>query len=233
MKSIFTLFALLCSGLLLPAQTTLMGRITDENGNGLPYASVILYKNDIYQTGMETDSLGWYFFQNDPMQNAGLEPGSYDVQVSYLGYLPEKKKELKVHAQSTNYQNFALVYTSLSLDMVTVTDYQVPLISSEICYCGCLRKPDEEEAAAPQPTAKKPASLRIFPNPATTQATVNLSTPAQQLTLLNLNGQPLRSWAHLEAGPLTFSVSQLPSGNYVLVAETAEGRRFGKLLVNR
>ncbi len=179
---------------------------------------------------METDSTGWYFFQNDPAQNRELDPGTYDVQVSYLGYGPREEKGVKVYSQSTNYQDFKLEDGSVTLETITVVDYKVPLISSDICYCDCMQRHAEEETAF-APVEEKPSRLSIFPNPASTHATVRIPAATQGLTLFNLSGQPLRSWANLQRGPLSFSVSQLPPGNYVFVAETSEGSHYGKLLV--
>ena len=232
MKRIFALLVLLCSGLLLHAQTTLMGRVTDENGNGLPYASVILYKNGIYKTGMETDSTGWYFFQNDPAQNRELDPGTYDVKTSYLGYGTRAVRGVKVYAQTANYQDFMLEDGSVNLETVVVSaQAHTGFGCIYICGSGTI----EPESRTPEATAsgRRPEDLSIFPTPASTHATVRIPAATQGLTLLNLSGQPLRSWAHLERGPLSFSVSQLPPGNYVVVAETLEGSRYGKLLVAR
>ncbi|RME08971.1 MAG: hypothetical protein D6816_04955, partial [Bacteroidetes bacterium] len=69
----------LLAGLVLHAQTSLKGQVTDaDNGQPILFGTVALYKNGVLITGGETDFDGYYSITE-------LDPGTYDVEFSYTG----------------------------------------------------------------------------------------------------------------------------------------------------
>ena len=79
------LFALLMASMAAVAQPgsgTLKGKVTDaELGDPMPFCSVILFLNGNQVTGVNTDLDGEYTIKP-------IQPGTYDVVVSFVGYNP-------------------------------------------------------------------------------------------------------------------------------------------------
>ncbi|HQW05205.1 MAG TPA: T9SS type A sorting domain-containing protein [Flavobacteriales bacterium] len=78
-------------------------------------------------------------------------------------------------------------------------------------------------------------AMDIFPNPCTTQATVDWpsGTPVEQCTLTDASGRVVRQWnpRTLTAAQHTFSVVDLSSGMYSLQVRAKDGVRSGRILV--
>lgn len=65
-----------------PRQGTVRGRIIDNESQTLPGASIYIEK---LQTGVTSDVNGFYTLSN-------IEPGTYTVKVTYVGYAPVEMK---------------------------------------------------------------------------------------------------------------------------------------------
>jgi len=77
---------------LLEAQTSLSGKVTDaETAEPIIFSTVALYKNDVLITGTESDVDGNYSFSN-------IDPGTYDLLVSYTGYNAQRVTDIQVLA---------------------------------------------------------------------------------------------------------------------------------------
>jgi Carboxypeptidase regulatory-like domain len=77
MKTILTTLFLAFSSLFAYAQTSFSGKVTDEKGEALFAANVVILKNDtLLVSGTETDFDGNYSM-------SGLDPGTYDVRCTY------------------------------------------------------------------------------------------------------------------------------------------------------
>jgi hypothetical protein len=78
-------------------------------------------------------------------------------------------------------------------------------------------------------------SVDIFPNPCTTQATVNwpAGTPVEEFTLTDASGRVVRQWkpSTRTAAQHTFSVDGLSSGMYTLQVRVKDGIGSGRILV--
>lgn len=132
------IFSLLLGGLALQAQTSLAGKVTDEEtGEPILFGNVALYKSGVLVTGAETDVNGNYSFPN-------LDPGTYDVEVSYVGYQPQRITDVKVLAGKSNKLDIQLgTGGGVVLDEVEVVAYEVPLIEQDNTTSGGVITSDQ------------------------------------------------------------------------------------------
>lgn len=65
----------------------------------------------------------------------------------------------------------------------------------------------------------------LFPNPTSARFTLQTGSPVQQVKLLHVNGQVLRSWPAQNS----YNIAHLPSGLYLLKVITEEGSRVSKI----
>ncbi|MEM9545566.1 MAG: carboxypeptidase regulatory-like domain-containing protein [Bacteroidota bacterium] len=130
MKRILLFFVLFCVSITsIVAQTSLEGKVTDAaSGEAILFGTVALYKNDVLITGVETDLDGNYFFGD-------IDPGTYDIEASYIGYTPQKQVGVLVKAGKTNRVNFA-ISEGVLMDAVEIVEYKVPLIEIDNTTSG-------------------------------------------------------------------------------------------------
>lgn len=64
-------------------------------------------------------------------------------------------------------------------------------------------------------------ALTVYPNPATSHVSVNVSEPMSEAVLTDLKGRRLRSY-QLHEGENSLSVEELPAGVYILTMRTAD-----------
>ncbi len=113
----------------LYAQTSLQGKVTDaETDEAVLFCNVALYKNGVLMLGVETDVDGNFAFAN-------IDPGTYDLEVSYVGYQTQRINGVLVAAGRVNRVDVELSQ-GLVLDEVVVTDYKVPLIEQDNTTSG-------------------------------------------------------------------------------------------------
>ncbi|MFK7806221.1 MAG: carboxypeptidase regulatory-like domain-containing protein [Saprospiraceae bacterium] len=112
------------------AQTSLNGKITDgETAEELIAANIAVYKEGVFITGVTTDFNGNY--------NIQLDPGTYDVEASYIGYSPSRTNGVVVRAGQANKLDLTLG-VGVSLDEIVVTDYKVPLVDQDNTTQGAI-----------------------------------------------------------------------------------------------
>lgn len=136
-------YLLLICSLLLTAtvvfgQTSLSGKVTDaDSGEAILFGSVAIYKNGVLVTGTETDLDGNYNFSN-------IDPGNYDVEVSYVGYQSQKVTGVQVFAGKANKLDIELGGSGgIVLDEVVVVEYKVPLIEQDNTTSGAVITSDQ------------------------------------------------------------------------------------------
>jgi outer membrane receptor protein involved in Fe transport len=108
------------------AQTSLSGKVTDtETGEELIAANVTFYKGGVLISGVATDFEGNY--------SVSLDPGTYDVEGSYVGYQTSRTKGVIVRAGQANKLDIKLGTegSGINLDEVVVTEYKVPLVEQD------------------------------------------------------------------------------------------------------
>ncbi len=95
MRQLLILFLLCISNVLVAQATSIAGKITDsETGEELIGANVSLYKGGVLSTGASTDFTGNYSIK--------VDPGTYDVEVSYIGYAPIRITSVIIQAGRAN-----------------------------------------------------------------------------------------------------------------------------------
>ncbi len=126
---LFSFFLLFVAG--AAAQTSLSGKATDkETKEPLISATVAIYKNGVLITGTNTDFDGNYNLAN-------IDPGTYEVEVSYTGYQPQRIVDVKVLAGKSNKLDAQLdTGGGIILNEVVVVEYKVPLIQQDNTTSG-------------------------------------------------------------------------------------------------
>jgi outer membrane receptor protein involved in Fe transport len=109
------------SGIL--AQTTIEGKITDaKSGEPILLATIALYRGGVLITGTDTDFDGNYFMSD-------IQPGTYDMEASYVGYAAQRQTGIVINAGRTNRVNFQLSDDAVLLDLgIEIKEFRVPLI---------------------------------------------------------------------------------------------------------
>lgn len=110
-----------------PTTTLLSGTIQDSTGEALIGATIKVSKGGVFVRGAITDFNGQYRIQ--------LEPGTYDVEVSYTGFQDQKIENVQVRAGETTVQNI-LMSASNVLDEIKIIAYKVPLIEKDQTSSG-------------------------------------------------------------------------------------------------
>jgi outer membrane receptor protein involved in Fe transport len=117
-------FALFLMGGIATAQTSLAGKVTEEESKEPAFnANITLHKNGVYIGGTITDFDGNYSFSN-------IDPGTYDVEVSYIGFTTQRIADIKVLAGKAIKLDVTLS-KGLVLDEVVVVGYKAPLIEQD------------------------------------------------------------------------------------------------------
>ncbi|WP_420456169.1 TonB-dependent receptor domain-containing protein [Rubrivirga sp.] len=125
-RRLAALVVLLLPGLVAAQTGTLSGTVVDGDfGGGLPGASVLVVETG---TGDATDIDGNY-------EVAGLEPGSYTVRYSFIGYGSQTVEDVTVAAGQTQTINITLT-AGEQLEEVVVTAEEIIATNSEV---GLLR----------------------------------------------------------------------------------------------
>lgn len=107
------------------AQTgELSGKITDEKGEGVPFANVAVKKNGVLVTGGATDFDGFYTIKP-------LDPGTYDVEISALSYGTVVVTGVTINSDRIRTLNQLVKPESLAIEGVEIIAYKIPLIDKE------------------------------------------------------------------------------------------------------
>jgi len=125
MKTATTLFFSLCLAISsIIAQTEIEGTVFDStSGEPLLFATVTLYKGDVLIAGLETDLDGHYIITD-------IDPGTYDMEASYIGYTPHRYTGVIIKAGRTNRLDFGMSEGVL-MDEVHIVAYKVPLLDTD------------------------------------------------------------------------------------------------------
>ena len=109
----------------LSAQGSLEGVVKDKATNEpIIFGTVAVLKNDNPVTGASTDLNGYYNFN-------GLDPGTYDVEVSYVGYQTIRKTGVLIVGGKTIEVNVELEESATTLITVVIEAYRAPLFEKD------------------------------------------------------------------------------------------------------
>lgn len=118
---------LISSALSLNAQVgagTLQGTIKDKSsGEALPFVSIVLENRGTRVAAGQSDFDGNY-------KISPIEPGTYDVTVSMVGYQPQKITGVIINSNKITFQDFHIT-SGVELENVEVIRYKVPLIDKD------------------------------------------------------------------------------------------------------
>lgn len=111
MKKIFFLSLLIVSQISLAQKGSIQGRVYNKiNNEPLPFANVIIEGTT---TGTTTDLDGKF--------SLSIEPGLYNVQASFLGYVSKTEYEVEVTLSQPRFLDFALNESTQTLEEVEVS----------------------------------------------------------------------------------------------------------------
>ena len=113
-----------CTMTMAQAQGRLKGKITDDTGEPVPFANVIVEKGGTQVGGASSDFDGNYDINPIP-------PGTYDLKASCIGLNPFVLRGLVIPANKITFYNIKMVSGAINLNEVTVVDYEIPLISKD------------------------------------------------------------------------------------------------------
>lgn len=103
---------------------TLQGVVKDKKtGELLPFVSVVIENRGTRVAAQQTDFDGNY-------RITPIDPGTYDVTASYVGYQPQKITGVVINSNKITFQNIEL-NSGTDLAEVEVVRYKVPLIDKD------------------------------------------------------------------------------------------------------
>lgn len=120
----FSLF-LVCAFVATFAQNgSIKGKVLDPNGEPIPFANVALYQSGNLKTGVSTNFDGEF-------KISSLDGGTYDLQVSFVGYQTYKLEGLVVKSNQIVPLDDIMMSDNTTLEEVKVVSYKVPLIDKD------------------------------------------------------------------------------------------------------
>ena len=113
-----------CTMTMAQAQGRLKGKITDDTGETVPFANVIVEKGGTQVGGTSSDFDGNYDINPIP-------PGTYDLKASCIGYNAFVVKNIVIPANKITFYDIKMVSGAINIGEVTIVDYEIPLISKD------------------------------------------------------------------------------------------------------
>ncbi|MBT3168818.1 MAG: TonB-dependent receptor [Candidatus Cloacimonetes bacterium] len=140
LKKIFTftlLFFLVQTALFGGTTGKIAGKVTDENGEPVPYANVILEGTEI---GAQTKENGTYIIIN-------IDPGTYNVVCQRGGFKPAKVTGVQISLDITTIQNIKISRTAVQIDDFDVSEARVEMVQASKTGSGRTIKAEDMELA--------------------------------------------------------------------------------------
>lgn len=120
-KVLLTIGLLLAANVAVLAQT-LKGTVTDaKSGDPMPIVNVVVKQNGQQVTGAQTNFDGIYIVN-------GLQVGTYDIEVSFVGYATHKRTGVQVKASGFTLVDVQLKPEAETLDAVEIVTEKVKII---------------------------------------------------------------------------------------------------------
>jgi outer membrane receptor protein involved in Fe transport len=135
-RKLLLTFTLLLSGVWLMAQTTLEGVVKDQDlGDVVIGANVKVMKGATVVKGAATDLDGKF--------RISLDPGTYDVEVSFTGMQPKRVSGVAVLSKTANSMPAIMLTSGNVLADVIIEVYKVPLIKKDETSGGQVLTSDQ------------------------------------------------------------------------------------------
>ena len=99
------------------------GIVSDENGEAIPFANVIVLQSGRQITGTTTDFDGKFKIK-------ALQPAQYNVRVSCVGFQAEEKQGVIVKGNQLTLVDFRL-QSGVKLEEVQIVSYNIPMIEKD------------------------------------------------------------------------------------------------------
>lgn len=133
MKGLLSFFALLLLftsiGFGQVGSGTLKGTITDATtGDPLPFATVVVFLNGNQVAGVNTGFEGDYTIKP-------ISPGTYDVEISFVGYQTKRLTGVQIGANKIRFVNES-ISEGVLLEGAEVVEYENPLIDTDAGSSG-------------------------------------------------------------------------------------------------
>ena len=107
------------------AQTgEITGQVKDEAGVGVPFANVAAEQGGAIISGTSTDFDGYFTIKP-------LNPGVYDIRVSYIGYSTSLTQGVQVSSDQIRELTISVKPEETVLGVIDIVEYKVPLIDKE------------------------------------------------------------------------------------------------------
>ncbi|MBN1326793.1 MAG: TonB-dependent receptor [Candidatus Cloacimonetes bacterium] len=139
---IFILAFFLLVSVSLFAGTTgkLAGKVTDQNGQPVPYANIFFEGTEI---GAQSKENGTYIIINIP-------PGTYNLQCSRGGFEPMMIQGVKINLDETTIQDIKLKTTAIEIEGFTVVDARIQMVNRDQSSSGKIMTSETIEDLAVQ-----------------------------------------------------------------------------------
>ncbi len=206
--------------------TTVKGQVTDEQGNGIAYATIINNKN---KAGISADSLG-----NFTLQDVHLTEGS-EYTISAVGFSPaivfasriNNNTPLQVQLMANNTLNEVVVKPSrgYGCDRRTVIAGGAMSVISKTIYTSNV---------LPDLVEKQAETFTVFPNPVkrNTNITVSLNTTNKgkyRYNILSIDGKTMATGIkEFTEGKNMMTVlidQRFSAGNYIIQLQHEKGKQ--------
>ena len=128
---------------ILSAGTTgkLAGKVTDNNGNPIPFANVTIMDGETLVSGMMTKENGSYFIIN-------IDPGVYDVFCMRGGFKSKKITGVKISLDLTEILNITLSQQAIEIEGFDVVESKIEMIQPTKTQSGGTISASEMEDIA-------------------------------------------------------------------------------------
>ncbi len=117
------------------AQQTIFGKVLDDTGEPVISGQVAVYNGNSLNTGTTTDFDGNY--------RVNLDPGTYNIEFSYIGYPTRRINDFVVLAGRENQLNLQFEEAGITLTDVVVTEYKIPPMTVDETTQGAIITGDE------------------------------------------------------------------------------------------
>ena len=190
---------------------SITGSVTcSETGEPLLFANIAAYQNGKLIKGVHTDSDGDYSIED-------LPKGTYDVEVSYMGFETKLEKNFEIRADTE--LNFSTAPANVQLSVCVIVG-ENPKNERKLIECYGGVSADEQKSDSPIVEQNQTLELssnfefNLFPNPTTDYLFLDFSISAQrEIQILASNGAVLFQQMSTEKR-VNLSLPDFISGTY-------------------